>query len=103
MTTFTNIPKQVEEVLEKWNGTTSRRNFLKSSGLLVVSFSAAAVAGPLCRASASAQAAGPYPDPNFRQLDSWIVIHRGQHRDLLRRQDGLRPGHRHGLPADDVR
>jgi CO/xanthine dehydrogenase Mo-binding subunit len=20
-------------------------------------------------------AAGPYPDPNFRQLDSWIVIH----------------------------
>ena len=21
------------------------------------------------------QAAGPYPDPNFRQLDSWIVIH----------------------------
>ena len=23
----------------------------------------------------SAQAAGPYPDPDFRQLDSWIVIH----------------------------
>ena len=23
----------------------------------------------------SAQAAGPYPDINFRQLDSWIVIH----------------------------
>ena len=31
MTTFTNIPKQVDDVLEKWNGTTSRRNFLKSS------------------------------------------------------------------------
>ena len=46
---------------------------------------------------------GPYPDPDFRQLDSWIVIHRGQHRDVLRRQDGLRPGHRHRLPADDVR
>src|SRR6266566_1280224 len=83
MTPFTNIPKQVEEVLEKWTGTTSRRNFLKSSGLFVVSFSAAAVASasPLATgargasAAAAAQAAGPYPDPNFRQLDSWIVIH----------------------------
>ena len=25
MTTFTNVPKQVEELLEEWNGTTSRR------------------------------------------------------------------------------
>src|SRR5436309_1613543 len=83
MTPFTNIPKEVEEVLEKWTGTTSRRNFLKSSGLFVVSFSAAAVASasPLATgargasAEAAPQAAGPYPDPNFRQLDSWIVIH----------------------------
>jgi nicotinate dehydrogenase subunit B len=74
MTTFTNVPKQVEELLEEWNGTISRRNFLKGSGLLVVSVSAAAVAGPFA-AGASAQAAGPYPDPDFRQLDSWIVIH----------------------------
>ncbi len=37
MTTFTNVPKQVEDLLEKWNGTTSRRNFLKGSGLFVVS------------------------------------------------------------------
>ena len=77
MTTFTNIPKQVEEVLEKSNVTPSRRNFLKSAGMLVVSFSAAGT-GPLI-AAASAQAAaagaGPYPDPDFRQLDSWIVIH----------------------------
>ena len=48
MTTFTNIPKQVEELLEEWNGTISRRNFLKSSGLLVVSFSAAAVSRSVC-------------------------------------------------------
>src|SRR5437899_6873217 len=83
MTPFTNIPKQVEEVLEKWTGTTSRRNFLRSSGLFGVSFSAAAVAAasPLgneargASAQATPQAAGPYPDPNFRQLDSWIVIH----------------------------
>jgi CO/xanthine dehydrogenase Mo-binding subunit len=74
MTTFTNIPQQVEDLLEEWNGTLSRRTFLKGSGLLVVSVGAAAMAGPFA-AEASAQAAGPYPDPNFRQLDSWIVIH----------------------------
>ena len=28
---------------------------------------------------------------------------RGQHRDVLRRQDRPRPGHRHRLPPDDVR
>ena len=28
---------------------------------------------------------------------------RGQHGDVLRRQDRLRPGHRHGLPPDDGR
>jgi nicotinate dehydrogenase subunit B len=77
MTTFTNIPKQIEELLEEWDGTISRRNFLKGSGLLVVSFSAAAAAGPFAplATTVSAQAAGPYPDPDFRQLDSWIVIH----------------------------
>ena len=74
MTTFTNIPKQIEELLEEWSGTPSRRTFLKGSGLLVVTVGAAAVAGPFA-GDASAQAAGPYPDPNFRQLDSWIVIH----------------------------
>ena len=55
----------------------SRREFLKTSGRLVVGFTAAAHAGPLV-SLASAQAAqgqGPYPDPDFRQLDSWIVIH----------------------------
>ena len=76
MTTFTNVPKQVEELLEQGSGTTSRRDFLKGSGFLVVSFSAAAIAGanPFV-ADASAQGAGPYPDLDFRQLDSWIVIH----------------------------
>jgi nicotinate dehydrogenase subunit B len=70
MTTFTTIPQHIEELLQKQNGAT-RRDFLKTSGLLVVSFSVTAAAGPL----AAAQAAGPYPDPDFRQLDSWIVIH----------------------------
>src|SRR5258706_8375382 len=71
MTTFTSIPKYIEDVLEKQNGATSRRDFLKTSGLLLVSLSASAAADPH---AAAAQAAGPYPDPDFRQLDSWIVI-----------------------------
>ncbi len=81
MTTFTNVPKQVEELVAEWSGTISRRSFLKSSGLLVVSFSAAPIvdANPLglvaSSAAAAMQAGGPYPDPNFRHLDSWIVIH----------------------------
>jgi nicotinate dehydrogenase subunit B len=82
MTAFTNIPKQVEELLQKCNGTTSRRNFLKTSGLLVVSFSAAGAASGSPRgtqassaAAAAPQGSGPYPDLDFRQLDSWIVIH----------------------------
>jgi nicotinate dehydrogenase subunit B len=74
MTTFTRIPEHIEDLLEKQNGTASRRDFLKTSGMLVVSIGAAGLAGPLATV-AGAQAAGPYPDPNFRQLDSWIVIH----------------------------
>jgi CO/xanthine dehydrogenase Mo-binding subunit len=65
--------------------TTSRRDFLQTSGWLIVSVGAAAAAGPfapdaiaqtagLPRQSAQGATAGPYPDPNFRQLDSWIVI-----------------------------
>jgi CO/xanthine dehydrogenase Mo-binding subunit len=82
MTSFTNIPEQIKEVMEKWNGGPTRRNFLKGSGLFVVSFSAAAVADATMlneasgsQAGAAVQAAGPYPDPDFRKLDSWIIIH----------------------------
>src|SRR5687767_6869229 len=49
--------------------TTSRRDFLKSSGFLVVSLSALSAAD-----LEALQAGGPYPDLDFRQLDSWIVI-----------------------------
>jgi nicotinate dehydrogenase subunit B len=51
----------------------SRRDFLQTSGWLLVSVGAAAVAGPFGE-HASAQTEGPYPDPDFRRLDSWIVI-----------------------------
>jgi CO/xanthine dehydrogenase Mo-binding subunit len=64
--------------MEKFNTAPSRRTFLKTSGLFAVSFSAVAMAGahPLVLGSAAVGgAAGPYPDPDFRQLDSWIVIH----------------------------
>lgn len=52
---------------------TSRRDFLKNSGMLVVGVGAATalfVDAPI----AFAQDTGPYPDLDFRQLDSWIVI-----------------------------
>src|SRR5262249_39439523 len=64
---------------EKGGTATSRRNFLKSGGMLVVGFSAAA-AGPLI-STASAQStdppapAGPYPEPDLRHLDASFVIH----------------------------
>jgi nicotinate dehydrogenase subunit B len=73
MTPFTNIPKQVEDVLDNLAGTTSRRNFLKTSGLLVVSLTLSGEAG--AQAPGAARAAGPYPDPDYKKLDSWIVIH----------------------------
>ena len=71
MTTSTAIPRQVEEALS-----THRRGFLRSAGLLAVSFAAGPHAFKAdAQNSAAAQAGGPYPDPDFRQLDSWIVIH----------------------------
>jgi CO/xanthine dehydrogenase Mo-binding subunit len=67
------LPQAVESALRKANPATSRRNFLQSSGALVVSFSVSAIPGRA--ALAQAVAAGPYPDPDFRELDTWIVIH----------------------------
>src|SRR4051794_2629804 len=49
--------------------TSTRRDFLKTTGMLVVSLGAS-----FTWPEVEAEAAGPYPDPNFRQLDSWIVI-----------------------------
>jgi nicotinate dehydrogenase subunit B len=75
MTPLTNTP--VESQTAEESAGTTRRDFLKNSGRLVVGFSAlSAVPGvPLAEAVLNAaQSAGPYPDPDFRQLDSWIVI-----------------------------
>jgi len=80
MTSFTAIPGHITDRLNTCSP--SRREFLKTSGLLVVSFSAAAAAGPIAAArfeQAGASAApGPYPDPDYRQLDSWIVVHQDE-------------------------
>src|SRR5580704_3794512 len=67
------ILRQIEDVLVM-----RRRGFLKSAGLLAVSFGVfglLVVSFATGSGTADAQTAGPYPDPDFRQLDSWIVIH----------------------------
>jgi CO/xanthine dehydrogenase Mo-binding subunit len=76
MTAFSPVPKQIEDWLER-NAATSRRDFLKTSGLLVVSFSASRIAGPFAAEAgqaAMAATAGPYPEVDFHKLDSWIVV-----------------------------
>ena len=82
MTTFTKVPQAIEDLLENRHSTTSRRDFLKNSGALVVSFGTAGVTGPDSLAAAvggeeaaAAQQVGPYPDPDFRRLDTWVAIH----------------------------
>ncbi|MFN8059917.1 MAG: molybdopterin cofactor-binding domain-containing protein [Vicinamibacterales bacterium] len=57
---------------------TTRRDFLTRSGMLVVGVAlpSASVASRLVGGAqpATGLGAGPYPDPDFRQLDSWIAI-----------------------------
>lgn len=54
----------------------SRREFLQTSGALVASVAAIPLDGldAMLAQGARQAAGGPYPDPDFRQLDSWIVI-----------------------------
>ena len=75
--------RPVLATIEDWidrHSATSRRDFLKTSGMLVVSLGAAGLAGPLAAAAEAggqtpAPGAGPYPDVDFRRLDSWIAVH----------------------------
>ncbi len=75
MTAFTRVPRQIEALLEQWAPSPSRRQFLQRSGLLAVSLGAAALVDGPFAGDLAAQAAGPYPEVDFRRLDSWIVIH----------------------------
>jgi nicotinate dehydrogenase subunit B len=78
MSTFTSIPAHIEDLLDARSGP-SRRDFLRASGLFVVTTMAApagllAQGGQTGGAAAASLGAGPYPDRDFRQLDSWIAI-----------------------------
>jgi nicotinate dehydrogenase subunit B len=73
MSSSQGIPKQIEDVL-----VTHRRGFLKTAGLLAVSFGvfgATAIEEAEAQSSRAAGGPGPYHDPDFHQIDSWIVIH----------------------------
>lgn len=72
MSTSLQLPQAIEDALLRINPATSRRRFLASSGALVLSLGLGTVPGARVLAQA---AAGPYPDPDFLQLDTWIVIH----------------------------
>jgi nicotinate dehydrogenase subunit B len=52
----------------------TRRQFLQSSGMLVASVAAISVEGVEAFLQQAAAAKGAYPDVDFLQLDSWIVI-----------------------------
>jgi CO/xanthine dehydrogenase Mo-binding subunit len=78
MSPFTSIPPEIEDVLERRSVSPSRRDFLRTSGVLVVSAMSAAHGDLFAQTAApqpqAAAGAGPYPDLDFRQLDSWIAI-----------------------------
>jgi CO/xanthine dehydrogenase Mo-binding subunit len=51
----------------------TRRDFIKTSGLLIASVGALSLSDDIIE-TLSAQGTGPYVDPSYLQLDSWIVI-----------------------------
>ena len=84
------FPTEIVRAMAPWDGSTSRRDFLRTSGLFVLGFSGAGVAGSAGlvgmgpRGSEQQPASTPtpdpgeaplYPDPDFLQLDSWLVVH----------------------------
>ena len=74
MSNILQLPKAVEDAVLGLDQA-SRRNFLKASGALVISLSVSTLPGANALAAEPAAAAGPYPDPDFLKLDTWIVIH----------------------------
>jgi nicotinate dehydrogenase subunit B len=80
MTPITPLDPAVDTTTEPAQDATrlgmTRRDFFKSSGMLVVGISTMSLANPLSveAAQGSSSGPGPYPDPDYKQLDSWIVI-----------------------------
>ena len=62
--------------MRRGGGMSTRRDFIKPSGMLVVGLGAVPDRwrDPLRAAAQAGLGPGPYPDLDFRQLDSWIVI-----------------------------
>jgi CO/xanthine dehydrogenase Mo-binding subunit len=73
MSTALHLPRAVERALRGIEPSTSRRDFLKSSGAIV--FSLGVGAAPAGRLLAQVANQDAYPDPDFLALDTWIVIH----------------------------
>ena len=70
------VARSLDHALASWDGTTSRRDFLKTSGLFVFGLSGMGAAGMGRRGfGAEPSEAAPYTDPDFLQLDSWLVVH----------------------------
>ena len=82
-------PTEIVHAMAAWDGSTSRRDFLRTSGLFVLGFSGVGAVGTGRRGSPAepgdaqpgdAPAPDPgetplYPEPDFLQLDSWLVVH----------------------------
>jgi CO/xanthine dehydrogenase Mo-binding subunit len=75
MSTQFDLPDAIEQALRRVNPAASRRNFLKSSGALVLTLMLDTIPGGRLLAQTADAAAGPYPDRDFLKLDTWIVIH----------------------------
>ena len=75
------VVPSLDDALARWGGTTSRRDFLKTSGLFVFGMSGVGSAGAgrwgfgTEPAGAESPEAASWPDPDFLQLDSWLVVH----------------------------
>jgi CO/xanthine dehydrogenase Mo-binding subunit len=74
MSNAVQLPKAVQDAVLGLDQV-SRRDFLKASGALVISLSVVTLPGASALAAEPADAAGLYPDPDFLQIDTWIVIH----------------------------
>jgi len=69
------LPRAIETAFETNGFAASRRSFLQNSGALVISLGLGSRDNAFAAAAEADKMAGPYVDPDYRQLDSWIVIH----------------------------
>lgn len=69
------LPSAVAAAVRSVNPATSRRGFLKASGALFISVYLSANPTGRVLAQTATGSTGPYPIPDYRQLDTWIVIH----------------------------